>query len=81
MSDRYSCALTKLRGVIRPIPKDRFDSFGLPDNYRKIIILSVMFKLLDYGMLPVIKNNINLNTFQFRYREQVFTILSVTLFK
>ena len=70
-----------LRGVIRPIPKDRFGDIGSSDNYREIMISSVMFKLLEYCILPVIKENINLSTCQFGYREQTSTMLAVTLLK
>ena len=45
------------------------------------MISSVMLKLLEYCMLPVIKENINPSTSQFGYREQTSTILAVTLSK
>ena len=67
--------------MIRPIPKDRFGNIGSSDNYREVMMSSVMFKLLGYCMFPVIKENTNLSTCQFGYREQTSTMLAVALLK
>ena len=71
-----------LRGVFRPTkPKDRFRNVGSSDNCIEIRISSVTFNFLEYCMLPVIKESINLSTYQFGYSEKTSTKLAVTLFK
>ena len=45
------------------------------------MITSIMLKFLEYCMLPVIEENIDLSTCHFGYKEQTSTMLAVKLLK
>ena len=45
------------------------------------MISSNLFKLFEYCLLPIIKNYVNLSSFQFSYRENTSTLLATALHK
>lgn len=70
-----------LKGVIKPIIKDRYGNKKDSNNYRPIMLSSNCFKLFEYALLPRLKSFIQLNSCQFAYRPNTSTHLATVLLK
>ena len=70
-----------LRGVIRPILKNKFGKTNDSANYREIMISSNIFKLFEYLLLPVTEHFTSISSLQFAYRKNTSTLLATALLK
>ena len=70
-----------LSGVISPLIKNKTGSVSSSENYREVMISSNFFKLIEYILLPVLKNYASLSPYQFGYRQNSSTIVATALLK
>ena len=70
-----------LAGVVTPIVKNKSSSLSCSQNYREVMISSNFLKLIEYILLPVLKNFTRVSPYQFGYREKASTILASALLK
>ena len=71
-----------LSGAISPLIKNKAGSVSSSENYREVMISSNFFKLIEYILLPVLKNNhASLSPYQFGYRQDSSTNVATALLK
>ena len=71
---------SNLVGVVTTIVKNKSRCL-CSQNYREVMISSNVFKLIEYILLPVLKNFTRISPYQFGYREKASTILASAFLK
>ena len=64
-----------LSGVISQLIENKTGSVSSSKNHREDMISSNFFKLIEYILLPVLKNNASLSPYQFGYRQNNIILL------
>ena len=70
-----------LEGVICPRIKNKYGNLKCSDNYREVMISTVMLKTFDYLISPDLKSFTSLSKFQFAYRPGSSTTLATAVLK
>ena len=60
-------------GIINPRVKNMFGNVHSSENYREIMISINLYKLLEYGLLPMIKIYVFLSPYQYGYIQNTST--------
>ena len=70
-----------MEGVIQPRPKNKFGDLKDSTNYREVMQSSYFLKILEYLLLPFVKEHCKVSRTQYGYRSQTSTLLAVSTFK
>ena len=70
-----------LSGQIKPVIKNISGSKSDSENFRPVMSSSIIFKLLEYCLLPILTKHIDLNKRQFGFRKGASCCSTVTIFK
>ena len=60
---------------------NKIGSVSSSENYREVMISSYFFKLIEYILLPVLKNYASLSPYQFGNRQNCSTIVTTAMLK
>ena len=63
-----------LEGYIKPSVKNSMGDITDSNNYREIMILNNMLKLMEYCLLPLLQKYTNVSSFQLGYKAHTSTI-------